>query len=260
MKFNNSLKVIPMKSVILKTAFSLAALSTLGLVATKSQINSSFLINQSSLTPNLLIAEAKQSYAVERITDGDSIWINKNGKKTEVRLACIDAPERKQFWGRESTTKLEQLLPLGQKVELRESGKDRYNRTVAEIFVAGQSVNIQMVKEGNAVVYPQYLKNCASNKNQYLQAEEYAKIQQLGFWNQQNPVMPWDFRRGKRSNQPTYSPSPARASNLPPCVNSDCNCDDFKTQAEAQRVLSAFPDDRFRLDGDKDGRACQNLP
>jgi hypothetical protein len=48
--------------------------------------------------------------------------------------------------------------------------------------------------------------------------------------------------------------------NLPACVKTDCNCSNFSTQAEAQRVLNAFPHDPFRLDGDKDGVACESLP
>ena len=47
---------------------------------------------------------------------------------------------------------------------------------------------------------------------------------------------------------------------LPDCVNSDCNCSDFKTQDAAQNVLTAFEGDRFRLDGDKNGIACESLP
>ncbi len=47
---------------------------------------------------------------------------------------------------------------------------------------------------------------------------------------------------------------------LPDCVNSDCNCSDFKTQEEAQAVFNYFGDDRFRLDGNKDGLACTSLP
>ncbi len=44
------------------------------------------------------------------------------------------------------------------------------------------------------------------------------------------------------------------------CVNSDCNCKDFKTQKEAQLVFNAFSKDIFRLDRDKDGIACESLP
>ena len=48
-------------------------------------------------------------------------------------------------------------------------------------------------------------------------------------------------------------------SNLPNCTVSDCNCSDFATQIEAQRVLDAFPDDRYRLDRDGNGIACESL-
>jgi hypothetical protein len=47
---------------------------------------------------------------------------------------------------------------------------------------------------------------------------------------------------------------------LPDCVQKDCNCRDFKTQAQAQAVLDAFPNDPHKLDKNKDGRACESLP
>jgi hypothetical protein len=46
---------------------------------------------------------------------------------------------------------------------------------------------------------------------------------------------------------------------LPACVQSDCDCSDFADQSQAQQVLDAFPDDRFSLDGDRDGLACESL-
>jgi Excalibur calcium-binding domain len=50
---------------------------------------------------------------------------------------------------------------------------------------------------------------------------------------------------------------PPKTANLPACVNSDCDCKDFATQEEAQRVFNAYPGDPFRLDRDKDGLACE---
>ncbi len=47
---------------------------------------------------------------------------------------------------------------------------------------------------------------------------------------------------------------------LPNCINSDCNCSDFRTQIQAQQVLNAFGKDKYRLDGDKDGVVCESLP
>ena len=47
--------------------------------------------------------------------------------------------------------------------------------------------------------------------------------------------------------------------NLPNCTSSDCDCSDFATQEEAQRVLDAFPDDPYKLDRDGNGIACESL-
>ncbi|MBD1832565.1 thermonuclease family protein [Cyanobacteria bacterium FACHB-472] len=207
-----------------------------------------------------VFAQQNTSATVKSVKDADGIWVRKNGKDTEIRLACIDAPEKEQPGGQQSTNRLAQLLPIGQKIQLREIERDRYKRIVAEIFVNGESVNLRMVREGEAVVYPQYLKSCANTKNQYLQAEAQAKQKHLGFWKQSSTVNPWEFRQGKRSSQAASSPPTSTQSNFPACINNDCDCSDFKTQAEAQRVFNAFPGDPFRLDRDNDRVACESLP
>ncbi|NEQ46072.1 MAG: DNA/RNA non-specific endonuclease [Leptolyngbya sp. SIOISBB] len=52
----------------------------------------------------------------------------------------------------------------------------------------------------------------------------------------------------------------ADLSGLPPCVDDDCNCGDFRDQALAQTVLDALPGDPFLLDRDDNGFACETLP
>ena len=182
---------------------------------------------------------------------------------TTIRLGCIDSPERAQSpFGSQSTSRLKQLLPPSTAVQIRTITRDRYGRTVAELYVSRQSINLQMVKEGQAVVYRQYLNGCTATKDQYLQAEAQAKKQRLGFCNQQSPVMPWNYRRGERSSNPQVPTKVApsvQTQSLPDCINSDCNCSNFKTQAQAQQVLTDFPGDKFRLDGDSDGIACESL-
>ncbi len=56
---------------------------------------------------------------------------------------------------------------------------------------------------------------------------------------------------------PLPSPSPTQSANLPACISSDCDCKDFATQEEAQRVFDAYSGDPYRLDKDKDGIACE---
>lgn len=106
-----------------------------------------------------------------------------------------------------------------------------------------------------------------------LSAEAQAKQRRLGLWAQANPVMPWDYRKfgttKARPSRPqasvqqkpvrTFGAPQSQSNGLPSCVNSDCNCSDFRSQAEAQRVFDAFLGDRFRLDRDRDGIACESL-
>ncbi|MBE9182419.1 thermonuclease family protein [Oculatella sp. LEGE 06141] len=185
--------------------------------------------------------------------DGDTLRVHAGGQTVTVRLTCIDAPESSQATGSSAAERLGQLLPRGASIGLRTVDTDRYGRTVAEVYRNGQSINLQMVREGWAVVYRQYLSGC-QNGQEYLNAEANAQQQRLGFWSQSNPVMPWDYRRGGSSSTPgTARPSSTSQSG-------DLDCSDFSTQAEAQAVLNGDRSDPHRLDGDGNGRACESLP
>jgi micrococcal nuclease len=189
--------------------------------------------------------------------DGDTLRVRVDGQPVTVRLACVDAPETNQPYGAEAANRLQSLLPAGTLVEMRVVDTDRYGRTVAEIFKNRQSVGLQLVAEGYAVVYQDYLSGCAPNEQAYLQAEANARSHQLNFWSQTNPILPWDFRRGVTTQSPENQPS---GDSSLPCLQGDCDCSDFATQAEAQAVLDGIPGDPHFLDGDSDGVACEALP
>lgn len=193
------------------------------------------------------------------VGDGDTLRVQLQGAAETIRVACVDAPERNQAFGPEAGQRLQQILPSGQTVAVRAIEQDRYGRTVAEVYRNGQSVGLQLVQEGYAVVYTQYLQGCAATADQYRQAEVAARSSRLNFWSQANPVMPWDFRRSGESTPAPAAPRSPSAT-LPACVQGDCDCSDFSTQAQAQAVLDAFPGDPHRLDGDRDGVACESLP
>lgn len=145
---------------------------------------------------SLLLSLAIQSQTVVSVGDGDTLRVGGNNAATTVRLACIDAPEMRQTpYGQMSRDRLRQLLPAGTSVQLREISRDRYGRVVAEVSAQGKSINLQLVEEGYAVVYRQYLRGC--DREQYLAAEGRARAARQNFWNQDNPVYPWDFRRRK---------------------------------------------------------------
>lgn len=190
--------------------------------------------------------------------DGDTLRVNLGGETVTTRVACIDAPETAQPFGPQAADRLAQKLPIGTPVTLRVVDTDRYGRTVAEVYRQGQSVGLQLVAEGYAVVYDEYLDGCRASQADYLQAEANAQAAQLNFWSQATPIMPWEFRRGVRPTAATDSL--VDTTGFPGCFASDCDCGDFATQAAAQAVLDAEPGDRHSLDGDQDGVACESLP
>jgi len=138
---------------------------------------------------------------VSEVRDGDGLLVERpQNDMVEIRLACIDAPEMGQVpWGERSTRYIRQLLPTGTQISYRPAGRDRYERLVAEVFLNNQSINLLMVRQGEAVVYHRYLSSCETDRQKYLDAEAQARQEKLGFWNQSDPEMPWEFRRRYRN-------------------------------------------------------------
>ena len=98
-------------------------------------------------------AEASLACAVQRVTDGDSIWCE---GRIEVRLLGIDAPEMNQgSLGRRSREALVRLLPPGTPVRLETDvrERDQYQRLLAYLWRGDTLVNARLVREGWAMLY-----------------------------------------------------------------------------------------------------------
>ncbi|MBD0261847.1 MAG: thermonuclease family protein [Tolypothrix sp. Co-bin9] len=197
---------------------------------------------------------------VVSVGDGDTLRArNQQGQAVTIRLVCIDAPELKQQpWGRQSAARLKQLLPVGQSIKVRQVDRDKYKRVVAEVYVGDRSINLNMVQEGQAVVYRQYLKGCTTSKNQFIKAEATAKQQKLGFWNQPKPLMPWDFRQGKGTtesvvSQPQQQCDPSYPDFCLPPNSPDLDCKDIP-----YRRFRVNQPDPHKFDRDRNGIGCES--
>lgn len=156
-----------------------------------------------TLAQRLSAPNSLQSGKVVHIVDGDTVDVEVskcrvpwkgNPQICRVRFACIDTPEKgqKPFFDN-AKNRIEQLIPVGTSVTIRDTGDTSYNRIVAEIFKNNSSLSLQMVREGQAVNYCKYLKqNCAGDSAAYLAAESAAKKAGLGVW---NPQQPWTHLR-----------------------------------------------------------------
>lgn len=129
---------------------------------------------------------------VIRVLDGDTIAVLQDKKPVRVRLANIDAPEKKQAYGRWSTNQLKSLI-AAQPVTVTYTQSDRYGRIIGRVFMTnGIEANRFMVKSGAAWVYERYN---TDDELPALQLE--AQKMKRGLWADSQPLPPWEWRHNK---------------------------------------------------------------
>ncbi len=90
---------------------------------------------------------------VVKITDGDTLYVlDANYKEHKIRLAGIDAPERKQAYGLASRKHLASIV-AGQQVRIEYQKRDRYGRSVGKVLLDGFDACLEQVKAGFAWHY-----------------------------------------------------------------------------------------------------------
>jgi micrococcal nuclease len=131
---------------------------------------------------------------VIKVTDGDTIKVQLSSGPINVRFDSIDAPESNQPHGAQATAALKRLV-AGKKVELDVVSQDRYERLVAVVYVGDVNVNEQLVRDGHAWAYREYLKD-----KDYCRWEDDARKQKRGIWAlpTRNWIYPSDWRRLRR--------------------------------------------------------------
>lgn len=184
-------------------------------------------------------------FPVSRVVDGDTFQIDAGGgRKETVRLIGVDTPETVkpgspvEPYGTEASDFAKKLL-TGQTVCLERDveERDRYGRLLAYAYLKdGTFVNELLLAEGYAQVLtvPPNVKYA----DHFQKVQREAREAKRGLW-------------GEGETQPT-----AAAEAVP-----DRDCKDFASQEEAQAFFEAQggPErDPHRLDGDKDGIACES--
>jgi len=132
---------------------------------------------------------ARGYYTVTRVIDGDTIELS--GGET-VRYIGIDTPEvsEKNSSGwiynpmpfAEKAKDFNRKLVEGKSVKLEfdVQKKDKYNRLLAYVYIEGKMVNIEMVRQGLAMIYT-YPPNVKYSK-MFLDFQREAKDSKIGLW------------------------------------------------------------------------------
>jgi micrococcal nuclease len=132
---------------------------------------------------------------VVKVTDGDTITVLVDRQQVKIRLNAIDAPERSQDFGQRSKEALADLV-FGKDVRIETHGKDRYGRTIGDVFVGSTFVNEKMVEDGWAWNYVKY-----SKSHRLAELERQARAAKRGLWAGKSPVAPWIYRAEKAQKQ-----------------------------------------------------------
>lgn len=136
---------------------------------------------------------------VREVYDGDTILlVTRESSRLKTRLYGVDAPETAKpdkpgqpFGGAARRALMSKII--GKRVSAEIVDIDQYQRTVAVIRYAGRDINREMVADGMAWAYRQFLQGPYASE--YLDAENRARARRAGLWRDANPRPPWEFRR-----------------------------------------------------------------
>ena len=195
-------------------------------------------------------------FAVRTGSDGDTLTLV-DGRR--VRLAQVDAPEAGECFGSQSTSGLRALVD-GRDVTLRRPAngpeKDHYGRTLAEVSVAGLSVNEQLVRNGDAEWYEEFAREDADLAKRLRSSELEAKTARRGLWaacatrsvgeappTTSQPVVP-----------PRTNCHPAYPDDCIPPTSPDLDCHELRLRVRVDHSHG----DPHRLDANQDGWGCES--
>lgn len=130
------------------------------------------------------------------ITDGDTITVLDNTNvQHKVRLAGIDAPEKKQPFGQKSKQSLSDCA-YDKSATIVGDKLDRYGRLVGKVMVNNVDCNLRQINQGLAWHYKKYMKEQVfDDRLIYMHAEDDARNGKVGLWVDEMPEPPWEWRR-----------------------------------------------------------------
>lgn len=142
-------------------------------------------------TPSVTVpATAEGPLAVQRVVDGDTVWVLRDGVRVKLRLIGIDTPEtvdpRKpvQCFGREASAQAKRLLD-GAEVFIEkdpsQSAVDRYGRELVYLWTSeGTFFNLEMITTGYALEYTYDLPY--AHQEEFRAAQRSAEDAERGLW------------------------------------------------------------------------------
>ena len=159
------------------------------------------------------------------VADGDTVTVlESSDEQHKVRLAGIDAPERRQAYGERAKQHLSTLV-YGKAVLVVWDKRDRYSRIVGRVLARDCSgltcrysldAGLEQIKAGLAWHYKQYAtEQPLAERMEYAALEQQARTRREGLWHDADPIPPWDYRHHSAASGRASLPH-MRPSRFPP--------------------------------------------
>ncbi len=121
-----------------------------------------------------------------------------DGRRLQVRISGIDAPEKGQAFADRSRRHLSELLAQ-QDLLIIPIKTDVYGRVVAVVWAAEQDIGLAQLRAGMAWHFVRYARDQSVEQRQaYASAEAGAREARVGLWRDREPLEPWRFREKQR--------------------------------------------------------------
>ena len=141
------------------------------------------------------------------VIDGDTIVVrDDNGRRADIRIAGIDAPEIRQAYGPRARQHMIELV-YGKRVNVSWYKRDKYQRAIGHVHMLlpencrgaactrAIDVALAQVEAGLAWHDTEHLtEQPVYEQQRYAHAERQARLQRRGLWAQLRPLPPWQYR------------------------------------------------------------------
>lgn len=136
------------------------------------------------------------------VVDGDTIHaVNSLGESIKIRMTGIDAPEKSQPMGNESSLSLSNCVKESSDIKLiakKDNLNDKYGRYLGKVMVGSTDCNLYQVEKGMAWFYEDFADNLPDGEPiVFKNAQENARANRSGVW-VSNPIAPWEYRESNR--------------------------------------------------------------
>ena len=142
---------------------------------------------------------------VSEVRDGETIIITANKQKVTVILKGVDAPELKQDFGDMAQQHLAELV-LNKTVEV-EFTELRGGNLIGKVIYNNADIGLQVIRDGVAWYAAKSDHNLSeADRSIYLEAEQAARNERRGLWQDGTPMPPWEWRRAQvaKNTRTTY--------------------------------------------------------